>query len=124
MKTTLLFSILALAAVTAQAQTATPKVDQRQENQERRIEQGEKSGQFTPREAARLENRQDRVERVEERAKSDGKVTAKERAHMDNMQDRASRDIRHEKHDRQRDMNRDGRKDRPHAQKKPQAPKS
>lgn len=124
MKTKLLFSIFALAALTAQAQTATPKVDQRQDNQERRIEQGEKSGQLTPREAARLEKRQDRVERVEERAQADGKVTAKERAHLDNMQDRASRDIRREKHDRQHDLNHDGRKDRPHAQKKAQTPKS
>jgi hypothetical protein len=117
MKTQLLFTILALAAVTVQAQTATPKVDQRQDHQEKRIEQGAASGQLTPREANRLEKKQERVERVEERAKADGKVTAKERAHMDNVQDRTSRDIRREKHDRQRDMNHDGRKDRPKAAK-------
>ena len=117
MKTKMLFSILALAAVAAQAQTATPKVDQREANQERRIEQGEKSGQLTPREANRLEKQQGRVARVEERAKADGKVTAKERAHMDHVQDRASRDIRREKHDRQRDLNHDGRKDKPKAAK-------
>jgi len=122
MKSKFLFSILALAAAgTALAQSATPKVDQRQQNQERRIEQGSSSGQLTPREAQRLENRQQRTERVEERAKADGQVTARERAHMDNMQDRNSRDIRREKHDRQRDMNQDGRKDRPRAQ-RPQGP--
>jgi len=122
MKSKLLFSILALAAAGASlAQTATPKVDQRQQNQERRIEQGGSSGQLTPREAQRLEKRQERVERVEERAKADGQVTARERAHMDNMQDRNSRDVRREKHDRQRDMNHDARKDRPRAQ-RPQGP--
>jgi uncharacterized membrane protein YebE (DUF533 family) len=122
MKSKLLFSILALAAAgTALAQTSTPNVDQRQQNQERRIEQGSSSGQLTPREAQRLENRQQRTERVEERAKADGQVTARERAHMDNMQDRNSRDVRREKHDRQRDMNHDGRKDRPRAQ-RPQGP--
>lgn len=113
----ILLGVLTLAAAgSALAQTATPGVDQRQENQERRIEQGAASGQLTPREAQRMEHRQERIERAEEKAKADGKVTPKERAHMDNMQDRASRDIRREKHDRQRDMNHDGRKDRPHAQ--------
>lgn len=126
MKTKLLFSILALAALGAQAQsanmgaapgpTATPRVDQREANQERRIEQGEKSGQLTPREANRLEKEQGRIDRAEDRAKADGKVTAKERAHLGNMQDRASRDIAREKHDRQRDMDHDGRKDRQHAE--------
>ncbi len=116
MKTRILFSVLTLAvAGTALAQTATPKVDQRQENQEKRIEQGAASGQLTPREANRMEKKQERVDRVEERAKADGKVSAKERAHMDNVQDRTSRDIRREKHDRQRDMNHDGKKDRPKA---------
>ncbi|MDP3702689.1 MAG: hypothetical protein Q8R72_17450 [Hylemonella sp.] len=126
MTTKILLGVLALATSAAYAQSgtmgapanpsATPRVDQREANQERRIQQGVNSGQLTPREANRLENRQERVERVEERAKADGKVTPKERAHMDNMQDRNSRDIAREKHDRQRDMNHDGRKDRPHAE--------
>lgn len=126
MKTKILLGILALVASAAYAQsatmgtpaspTATPRIDQREANQERRMQQGVDSGQLTPREANRMENRQERVERVEERAKADGKVTPKERAHMNNMQDRASRDIAREKHDRQRDMNHDGRKDRSHAE--------
>lgn len=118
MKIRIMLSALTLAAAGgALAQTTTPKVDQRQENQERRIERGTNSGQLTPHEATRLEHRQEHVDRVEERAKADGKVTAKERAHMDNVQDRASRDIRREKHDRQRDLNHDGRKDKPRAPK-------
>lgn len=135
MKTKILLGVLALAASGAYAQsatmgtpanpTATPRVDQREANQERRIQQGVNSGQLTQREAQRLENRQERVERVEERAKADGKVTARERAHMDNLQDRSSREIRREKHDRQRDLNHDGRKDRPQAQRPhgPQGPR-
>ncbi len=123
MKSTIAFSIFALAALGAQGQpagvgtapnpAATPRVDQREANQQRRIEQGEKSGQLTPREASRLEREQGRIDRAEDRAKADGKVTARERGHLDNMQDRASRDIRREKHDGQRDLNHDGRKDRP-----------
>lgn len=125
MKTKMLLGILALAAAGAHAQsanmgsapnpTATPRVDQREANQERRIQQGVNSGQLTQREAQRLENQQGRIERAEDKAKADGKVTAKERAHLGNMQDRASHDIGREKHDRQRDMNHDGRKDRQHA---------
>ena len=35
--------------------TSTPRIDKRQENQERRIDQGVKSGELTKKEAARLE---------------------------------------------------------------------
>ena len=35
--------------------TSTPRIDKRQENQERRIDQGVKSGELTKQEAARLE---------------------------------------------------------------------
>jgi hypothetical protein len=119
---TLLISSLMIAASTAAlAQpaapvagnpTATPRIDQREANQERRIEQGEKSGQLTPREANRLEAQQDRIRRTEARAKADGVVTPQEREKLTRMQNRASRDIAREKHDGQRDMNHDGRRDR------------
>lgn len=125
MRTKMLLGVLALAAAGAHAQsanmgttpspTATPRVDQREAKQERRIQQGVNSGQLTQREATRLENQQGRIERAEDKAKADGKVTARERAHLGNMQDRASHDIAREKHDRQRDMDHDGRKDRQHA---------
>lgn len=126
MKTKMLLGIMAMAAAGVHAQSATmgaapdpsatPRVDQREAKQERRIQQGVNSGQLTPREAHRLEREQDRIERLEGNAKTDGKVTAKERARLDHMQDRASRDIAREKHDRQRDMDHDGRRDRPQAQ--------
>jgi len=61
-----------------------------------------KSGQLTPREAARAEKGQARIERMEERAKADGKVTPKERAHIQHAQNRESRQLAREKHDRQR----------------------
>ena len=50
---------------------------------------------------------------MEDKAKADGKVTAKERARIHEAQDRESRKIAREKHDRQRDMNHDGKKDKP-----------
>jgi len=96
-------AVLAALAVPAFAQTtSTPRIDQRQANQERRIEAGEKSGALNQREAARLEKGQARVQKMEDKATSDGKVTAKERARIEKAQDRESRRIHREKHDKQR----------------------
>ncbi len=105
---------IAVSGVTL-AQTATPRIDQREANQELRIQQGVGSGQLTPRETARLEKQQGRINNAEAKAKADGTVTPKERERLARMQNKASRDIAREKHDGQRDLNHDGRKDRPHA---------
>src|SRR4030081_2826972 len=97
---------LAAAAITAIALPAlaqphsTPRIDQRQANQERRIEQGEKSGALTQKEAARLEKGQARVQKMENKALADGKVTTKERARIEKAQDRQSKKIYREKHDK------------------------
>lgn len=103
MKTRIILTMLATAvAVPAFAQTtSTPRIDQRQANQERRIEQGEKSGALNSREAARLEKAQGRVQKMENKASADGKVTARERARMEKAQDKQSRRIHKQKHDKQ-----------------------
>lgn len=104
MKIVRLVTLLAAAglALPAAAQSqSTPRVDQRQANQERRIEAGEKSGALTPKEAARLEKGQARVQKLEDKAVADGKVTKKERARLEQAQDRQSRKIYREKHDKQ-----------------------
>jgi hypothetical protein len=90
---------------------ATPRIDQREANQEKRIEQGVASGQLTPRETKRLQMREKRIAAAEDRAKADGTVTGKERKHLAKMENHASRDIAGEKHDKQRDMNHDGHRD-------------
>jgi len=99
---------LAFAAFGASAQTAaaapganTPRIDQRQANQEKRIDQGIASGQLTKRETRRLEKEQAHINRAEDKAKADGSVTAKERKHLTKMQNKASKDIYHQKHDAQ-----------------------
>ncbi|WKJ88987.1 hypothetical protein QZJ86_13250 [Methylomonas montana] len=76
----------------------TPRIDQRQENQERRIEQGEASGALTNREANRLEHQQMRIEHQEDAAKADGTVTPVERARLTHQQNKASRNIARKKH--------------------------
>ena len=95
-------AVIAAFALPVLAQTqSTPRIDKREANQERRIEQGEKSGALNKREAARLEKGQARVEKMEKRAEADGKVTAKERARIEKAQDKQSRRIYKEKHDKQ-----------------------
>ena len=95
-------AVIAAFALPALAQTqSTPRIDQRQQNQERRIEQGEKSGALTPKEAARLEKGQARVQRMENKATADGKVTKKEARRIERAQDRQSKKIYKEKHDKQ-----------------------
>ena len=85
----------------ALAQAESPRIDQRQANQERRIDQGIASGQLNEREANRLNNQQEHINNMEDKAKSDGVVTKKERARVKHAQDRTSRHIARQKHDRQ-----------------------
>lgn len=98
MKTICTALLLSLAVLGAQAQTNTPKVDERQANQEKRIDQGVASGELTKREARKLEREQAAVDRMENKAKADGKVTRRERAKLDAAQDATSRDIKRKKH--------------------------
>lgn len=102
-----------IAPVAVFAQTATPNIDQRQANQERRIEQGVQSGSLTQREANRLERGENRIGRMEDRAKADGQVTPRERRRLERAENVESRRIAREKHDGQHDLNHDGRRDRP-----------
>jgi hypothetical protein len=96
---------LALSAFAASAAgTDTPRIDQRQANQQQRIDQGVKSGELNKKEAARLEKGHDRIQKMENKATADGKVTKKERVAIEKAQDRQSRQIRREKHDKQKAM--------------------
>lgn len=76
----------------------TPRIDQRQLNQDRRIEQGLESGELTHREATRLEHQQMRIERQETAAKADGIVTQGERARLTHQQNKANRNIARKNH--------------------------
>lgn len=98
---TIATTVLALTAGTAFAQAETPRVDQRQERQEQRIEQGKASGELNKREARRLEHQQQHIANAEARAKADGTVTQAERARLHHKQDHASARIARQKHDRQ-----------------------
>ena len=96
--------MMLLMAGMAYAEAETPRIDQRQTNQEKRIDQGIVSGQLNEKEAARMNKQQDHIDSMENKAKADGTVTKKERAKIKHTQDRASDHIAREKHDRQQSV--------------------
>jgi uncharacterized membrane protein YebE (DUF533 family) len=93
-------------------------IDQRQDYQQNRIEQGIQSGQITRSEAYRLEQGERAIDRAQARARADGVVTQQERNRIDHMTDRQGQQIYRQSHDSQQAWDRgqnwgrtDGRRD-------------
>jgi hypothetical protein len=105
LKTLAIATTLTIASLGAFAQAtatpATPRVDQREANQDKRIQQGVASGQLNAKETYRLEKEQAAINKAETNAKADGKVTKHERRKLHKMQNAASNDIHAQKHDAQ-----------------------
>ena len=99
-------AVVAAFVVPAIAQTAapgapgtnTPVIDQRAANQEKRIANGQASGQLTNKEAANLEKREAKLNNDIAKAKSDGKVTKAERRKLKREENRDSKKIAKKKH--------------------------
>lgn len=91
--------IAATMMVSVSAIAATPVIDERQANQQKRINQGVASGQLTGKEAANLQRGQARVSNMKANAKADGVVTKSERAHIKHAQKVQSNRIYNKKHD-------------------------
>lgn len=89
--------VFVLFAMAASAQTATPKVTDRQVNQQKRIVKGVKNGKLNKKETVKLERQQRRINRSKKRAKADGNVSKKERAKIHARQNKASRNIKRAK---------------------------
>lgn len=90
-----------LAGIVYAGPTDDPVIQQREQNQEQRIQQGIKSGALTPNEAGRLEAQQSKIKQNEEQMKSDGKLTKAERNKLTREQNRASKNIYRKKHNDQ-----------------------
>jgi septal ring factor EnvC (AmiA/AmiB activator) len=93
----LVLGSVSLASLPALAQT----VDQKQADQQRRIQQGVESGQLTPKEARHLQKEVARLRAKEARMKADGRVTPQERAKLQKELDGLDRKIYRQKHDPQ-----------------------
>lgn len=101
MKKILILAALGLAAA-ASATPAAAQINRREHNQQQRIANGVRTGQLTPREAARAEGQQARIARAERRMRaSGGRLTFAERRRLQQRQNHASRFIYRQKHDRQ-----------------------
>ena len=66
-----------------------------------RIERGERTGQLTPRESARLRDRQARIQRMEADARADGRISRDELARIQTAQQDLSRAVFRRKHNEQ-----------------------
>ncbi len=95
-------AVLTVAGAFSGAGAVEASVDGRQHDQRHRIVQGVRSGELTPREAARLSREQAAIRRQEIRyRRDDGRLDARERAALARQQGQASRHIHREKTDRQ-----------------------
>ena len=87
----------ALLSTAALAQNAIND-QQRNVNQQQRIEQGLQSGQLTTKEAGQLERGQQRIDRVEARDLKNGSISPAEQSRLNSMENRQSRAIYDDKH--------------------------
>jgi hypothetical protein len=85
----------------ATGSTATPVLDQRQANQQARIDQGVASGQLTAKETNRLDKREAKLQADKTAAKADGKLTRAERRKLRREANKDSAAIYKQKHDAQ-----------------------
>jgi len=93
----LLVAALAITSI-ANAQDRTPVINAGQHNQERRINNGVKSGQLTHRETRNLRNDERRISAEKRIAKASGHVTHNQRAMLRHQENRTSRAIYRDKH--------------------------
>jgi hypothetical protein len=91
----------ALISGTMFAQEATPKINERQVDQQKRIRQGVRSGELTRKEPRHLEAGEAKIQHDKMMAKADGKVTKAERKKITHEQNRESNAIYNKKHNRQ-----------------------
>ena len=93
----LLIAALAVTSV-AQAQTKTPVITRREHRQERRINQGVRSGELTRGEAHHLRNDERHIRTERRMAMNEGRMNRGERRNLRHQENRVSRRIYRDKH--------------------------
>jgi len=101
-------SILAGALVAGTATLALAadekegRIQQRKENQQKRIAKGVENGSLTPRETGRIERQESKLNKEVRRDRKDGGgLTNKEKAKINRQQNKLSKEIYNQKHDAQ-----------------------
>jgi uncharacterized protein YbbK (DUF523 family) len=101
-------SIVAGALLMATASFAADEkegaIQQRKENQQKRVAKGVKSGSLTPRETARIEKNEVKLNKEirQDRKENGGNLTNKEKAQVNRQQNKLSKQIYKQKHDAQK----------------------
>jgi hypothetical protein len=101
MKTSVMtVQLIAMSVLTsaAWAQTTAEQDQQRNVNQQQRIEQGLQSGQLSTKEAGSLERQEQHIDRLEARDLKNGSVSPAEQARLNAAQNKVSKDIYADKH--------------------------
>jgi hypothetical protein len=100
----LIFASLSLAMISSLFvgnSVLADRINERQERQTQRIENGVKNGDLNSREANRLNKLENAIERKEERLSADGSLSRKDKVKLNKSQNKLSKRIFREKHDRQ-----------------------
>src|SRR5579862_5563437 len=92
--------LIAMSVLTsaAWAQTTADKDQQRDVNQQERIEQGLQSGQLSTKEAGSLERQEQHVDNMEAHDLKNGSISPAEQARLNSAQNRVSNQIYADKH--------------------------
>src|SRR5579871_6216359 len=91
-------AVLCAILLPAASQAAPQQsINQREKNQQARINQGIKSGELTRKEASKLESKEAKIRVNERYDKKDGKLTPAERAKLQKQLNTTSRDIYRDK---------------------------
>ncbi len=100
MKTLILAALAAASLAASAAPSLAQPIDQREANQQRRIDQGVGSGQLTGREAVRDQRKLGRIEARTDRlrARQGGALTRAQHARMEHRLNHSSRRIYRTKH--------------------------
>jgi hypothetical protein len=104
MKSFRIWSVILMAnalGATAWSADVVGSDQQRDLNQQQRIERGLKSGELSTKEAGELEREQDRVDKMEAHDLKNGSMSAAEQAKLEAAENKASEDIYRQKHDAQ-----------------------
>jgi len=97
-KLTLVAVATSFLGTAAWAQTTAEMDQQRDVNQQERVEQGLQSGQLSTKEAGQLERDERHVDRMQANDLKNGKITPAEQARLNAAQNNASRQIYTDKH--------------------------
>ena len=89
--------ILVLVLMLTMCQISFGQINKRQQKQDKRVDQGVKSGEITKKEKAQIEMKQAKIQHMENQARADGKVTKKEKATITKEQNEANRQINRKK---------------------------